>query len=632
MPKGKRFGPRRQSEVSAHSHEDLPVGYFVLSAYGEILDVNRTGAGLLHLRRHVLQNERLRSFLKGPADVRMFQTHLKTVFHDRAPHTCDVWLRGKQGNFCVRLHSRTANPVKGAERVAQTIVIDITELKITEEKLSRSEKLFRLSFEGAKDAMFWVDLSRETIVKCNKAAEKMCGVPRSELIGLHMSKLHPPELVQQFAALFNRDMKKKKGRLDGESVVLSRSGRRIPVHVTTSVTRTADQNILQGIFRNVTERKESEKTLRQAIVRATEEKAKSDAVIAAIGDHLVILDRGFRIIYQNEISKKMMGVHVGKRCYEAVGGTGRICENCPVELSFRDGRIHRGERIAAFGKNGRNMEMTASPLRDASGNVTAVIEVVRDVTERKRGEDVLRRSRDELEMLVDARTAEMSNMNKQLRDLSVYLQNSRENERTMIAREIHDELGQSLTALKIDLSLLKKNLPGNPKQCLERTESMGALIESTIQSVKRISTELRPGILDHLGLSAAIEWQTRDFERRTGIVCTLVFEPDEIALDRERTTTVFRIFQETLTNVARHAKASKLSVVLTLQPGVLLIKVTDNGKGITEKQASDPKSLGLIGIRERVYSWGGTLAIKGAKNKGTVVTVRIPLDSGGDRG
>jgi signal transduction histidine kinase len=217
-------------------------------------------------------------------------------------------------------------------------------------------------------------------------------------------------------------------------------------------------------------------------------------------------------------------------------------------------------------------------------------------------------------------------VNEQLRNLSVYLQNARENERTMIAREIHDELGQSLTALKIDLSLLVKRLPANQKPVMEKAESMAELIETTIQSVKRISTDLRPGVLDHLGLTAAIEWQAEEFEKRTGIHCAVFFEPEEITLDKDRTTTVFRIFQETLTNVARHAKALDVSVVLKKLPDSLMLQVKDNGKGISEKHLSDPKSLGLIGIRERVYYWGGSLTISGPQNEGTTVTVQLPLD------
>ena len=383
--------------------------------------------------------------------------------------------------------------------------------------------------------------------------------------------------------------------------------------------------INKELIHNITERKQAEKTLSAAVAGSREEKAKTEAVIAAIGDGLVIVDDEFKIIYQNEVIRKMIGDLEGEICYKAGEGRDAVCENCPVELSFRDGLVHRVERTRTAKNAAIHMDITSSPLRDSSGKIIAVIEMVRDVTERKRAEEVLRRSRDELEILVRERTAELTRMNDQLRNLSVHLQKAREDERTRISHEVHDELGQSLTALKLDLSFLRKRLPKGQRSVIEKAVSMADLVEATIQSVKRISTDLRPGMLDHLGITAAIEWQSEEFAKRTGISCRIASEPEEISLDKDRTTTVFRIFQEILTNVARHAKATKVTVLLRVQSDGLMLEVMDNGKGITESQVSDPKSLGLIGIRERVNDWGGSLAISGSRNKGTTVTVRIPL-------
>jgi PAS domain S-box-containing protein len=382
--------------------------------------------------------------------------------------------------------------------------------------------------------------------------------------------------------------------------------------------------INKELMRNIAERKEAEKKLTAAVTVSQQETAKTEAVIAALGDGLVIIDREFQIVYQNEVSRKMIGNLTGQICYRAGDGRQTICENCPVERSFRDGQVHRIERTWTTGKTNLPVDITSSPLRDSSGEIIGVIEVVRDITERKRAEEVLSRSRNELEILVRERTAELTMMNDQLRNLSTHLQNAREDERTRIAREVHDDLGQSLTALKIDLSLLRKRLPPEQKAAIERAESMDVLVEATIQSVKRISMDLRPGILDHLGLTAAIEWQAEEFEKRTGIPCRVVFEPEEISLDKDRTTTVFRIFQEVLTNAARHADATKISVLLTEQADGLMLHVEDNGKGITEKELSDPNSLGLLGMRERVNTWGGSLSISGSRDKGTAVTVLIP--------
>ena len=214
---------------------------------------------------------------------------------------------------------------------------------------------------------------------------------------------------------------------------------------------------------------------------------------------------------------------------------------------------------------------------------------------------------------------------EQLRNLTTYLQRVGEIERTNIAREIHDELGQTLTVLKMDLSWLRKRLPEDQISVRERTDTMSQLINRTIQTVKKISTALRPGLLDDLGLAAAIEWQAEEFQQRTGIRCNITIEPKDITFDKDRNTAIFRILQETLTNVARHAEASEVKVSLKQRDGQIELKVRDNGKGITEEQIGNPKSFGLIGIRERVKIFGGNNMMKGIANKGTVMTVKIPL-------
>lgn len=254
-----------------------------------------------------------------------------------------------------------------------------------------------------------------------------------------------------------------------------------------------------------------------------------------------------------------------------------------------------------------------------------------EIIERTKMEEALRKAHCELEIRVKERTAELEKVNEelmqsyeQLRKLSAHLQSVREEERTNIAREIHDELGQVLTALKIDVSMLSNKLYPDRK-LLEKTESIIKRIDETIQSVKRICTELRPTILDHFGLSAAIEWHVEEFESRTGIKCNVSFEPRKIVLDQDLTTSVFRIFQEALTNVARHANATEVRISLKLKDGNIRLEVKDNGKGFKEKQFSDPKSFGLIGIKERVNFFGGNVKINGIRNKGTTMTVNIPL-------
>jgi signal transduction histidine kinase len=215
---------------------------------------------------------------------------------------------------------------------------------------------------------------------------------------------------------------------------------------------------------------------------------------------------------------------------------------------------------------------------------------------------------------------------EQLRALSVYLQHVREDERIRISRQVHDELGQALTGLKMDLYWLASRLPKQLRAVRDKTKTMSAHIDSTIQTVRRISTELRPGILDDLGLVPALEWQAAEFQKRNGIKCEVVSEVAEPILEEELNTAFFRIFQESLTNVVRHANARRVDVRLWGQDGNLLMEIHDDGRGISESDWTNTRSIGVLGMRERASLLGGELTITGAPDQGTTVRVRIPRE------
>jgi signal transduction histidine kinase len=209
-----------------------------------------------------------------------------------------------------------------------------------------------------------------------------------------------------------------------------------------------------------------------------------------------------------------------------------------------------------------------------------------------------------------------------LRALAGHLQSVREEERTHIAREIHDEFGQALTGLKFDINMLAKGCAADP-DVAERTKNLGLAIDKIIGSVRRICSGLRPEVLDEIGLSAAIEWQGREFSRRTGIRALVEIDPKFADPDRERSTAVFRIFQELLTNVARHANATRVRVHLA-DGGVIRLHVEDNGRGIDNRLLENPRSLGLMGLRERALAFGGTIEFESVAGQGTTARVAIP--------
>lgn len=222
---------------------------------------------------------------------------------------------------------------------------------------------------------------------------------------------------------------------------------------------------------------------------------------------------------------------------------------------------------------------------------------------------------------------EIKDSQKQLRELYHRLELVREEERTRMSREIHDELAQALTALKMEISLLDKKLDKNDSPLRSCTQMMLEILDTTIQAGKKLVMDLRPPILDDFGLPEAIEWQAIEFENRTGIQCDIDFGNNYLALDKDRSTTLFRIFQEILTNVTRHAKADKIDISLTDGDDGVTLQVRDNGIGISKKQISNLRSLGLLGIRERALVWGGKVDIMGTPNKGTTITINLKREA-----
>lgn len=218
---------------------------------------------------------------------------------------------------------------------------------------------------------------------------------------------------------------------------------------------------------------------------------------------------------------------------------------------------------------------------------------------------------------------ELKDSQKHLRDLSSHLHSVREDERARIALEIHDNLGQLLTALKMDLYWLNKKIPGKNNHLHDKVSSMVELTNETINSVKNLAKELRPALLE-LGISSVIENHANEFQNHTGIICSVVIDPENISLNKELSLAIFRIFQELLTNVARHAKATKVKVGLVTSEGIFELKVMDNGVGISKEELNGSQSLGLVGIQERVRQWNGNVNIRGIPKKGTSVTVNIP--------
>jgi signal transduction histidine kinase len=250
-------------------------------------------------------------------------------------------------------------------------------------------------------------------------------------------------------------------------------------------------------------------------------------------------------------------------------------------------------------------------LDPLTGKLVAIEGIARDVTELALTQQQLRSSQE------------------QMRRLAASLQIAREEERAALARELHDELGQTLTAVKLELARTADAL--RPLRLttagMDRLQSLVGLVDIGVTMVRRIATRLRPPALDHLGLAEAMRWEAATFQSRSGVRCHITGNAEENCLSSKQQTALFRMFQEALTNVVRHAQASAVRVRLTKRNGIFELRVSDNGCGITAAQISDARAVGLLGMRERASQAGGTLDIAGIRGKGTVITVRVPIPS-----
>ncbi len=253
-------------------------------------------------------------------------------------------------------------------------------------------------------------------------------------------------------------------------------------------------------------------------------------------------------------------------------------------------------------------------IRDRNGKPVTIEAILTDITERK---------------IYEQRLEETT---RQLRALSSYQEKVREEERLSISREIHDQLGQDLTVLKMDIALMAKNSQKkpesdsnlNPEKITSELKRLSPIIDDIINKVRKIATDLRPDILDKLGLVEAIEWHAGEFEKRSGIKCVTHLTDEDVSFSPDKSISIFRIFQESLTNAARHSGATEINISLNIQNGWLTLIITDNGRGITEAEIEKSSSLGILGMKERVLILGGIWKIKGEYDKGTTITIQVP--------
>jgi PAS domain S-box-containing protein len=362
--------------------------------------------------------------------------------------------------------------------------------------------------------------------------------------------------------------------------------------------------------------------------RQTDERRAADAelqiVQARVGDivesamdAVISVDESQRIVLYNPAAEKVFGwpraAVLGQPLDTLLPDRFRSAHRGHVSHFGHTGATSRrmGDPRVLYGlrANGEEFPIEASISQHSEDGRVVFTVILRDVTERVRADDELRRSREEL------------------RELSAAAHSIREQEQRRVAREIHDELGQSLTALKMDVAWMLGNLSAGSPPLAEKLNTMQGQLDATVAATRRISADLRPLMLDDLGLIPAAEWLVQNFSERTGIPCKLHIRPPDIELAEPQASALYRILQESLTNVARHAKASEVDVAIEQTDGVLKLSVKDDGRGFTPAEARVQKTYGLLGLRERTLLLGGEASVTSEPGRGTTVDVRIPLEA-----
>jgi PAS domain S-box-containing protein len=454
------------------------------------------------------------------------------------------------------------------------------------------------------------------ITSVNTRTEQLFGYSSHELLGMQVDQLVPDELRGSHGRDRRAYYQSKAVRPMGRGKPLRgkrKDGSTFPVEISLSPYAIPGEDLVISIIRDVTEREQLEDALREgeARYRILLDQSPEPIVVHALGT----------VVYVNEAAVQLFRLKspdemIGRPWLDFIPAEHVDAVRERLREFPTSGTAQTTRMFKVTGFDGEAIYIEAIAARIMYRGQPAAQIMLRDMTERITQEEELRRSREEL------------------RNLSSHLQTTREAERAAVARELHDELGSALTALKMDLASLEElgheaDRDAGWDQLTERIASMASLIDDTVRTMRRIVTELRPALLDSLGLIAAIEWHAEEFQQRTGIECRLGPHPDDLTIDKERATSVFRIFQETLTNVARHAGASSIDVEFQLRNGTLMLRVTDDGRGIAEDQLAHTQSFGLLGMRERALLLRGELTIEGTAGKGTTVTLRLPLEESG---
>jgi PAS domain S-box-containing protein len=507
--------------------------------------------------------------------------------------------------FGGRIHAVHLLPIRdatGAVLYGMGVAVDITERKGAQERLADNETWLRAIIDAEPECVKVLDGSGR-VLTMNPAGLAMVEADRPEqIVGQNVLCVVAPEYHEAFTDLARRCFAGATGTLEFEIIGFKGTRRWLETHSVPLRSPRGDIHSVLGITRDVTKRKHAEQALReseerlQLVTRATND---------AVWDWDLVTDtvwwgEAFHALFgytADEIEPNFESWHTRLHPDDRE----RVITG--IRAAIDGGEAFWSDEYRFRRRDGAYAEIydRGYVIHDAKRHPIRMVGSMMEVSERKRTE-------------------------AQLRNLAARLEAIREEERTRIAREIHDEVGQALTALKMDLAWLGKKVPPRGAPVRQKLQGMEGVIDATMDALHRILAELRPGVLDDLGLPAAIRWLAEEFKRRTEIAYTVQMTGGEPRLDSGQATAVFRILQEALTNVARHAQARRVEIRLHVLPTAFELVVTDDGRGITAAEVEASGTLGILGMRERALTWHGRVTVQGEPERGTTVRVFMPMD------
>lgn len=610
------------------SSEDI---IFQVDKKSRFLFLNKSGCRQFNAPLEQIIGKKLRAVIRGKTSEKPTEM-LEAVIQTKQPISEEHQLRanGTHNDF-----STVLVPLLDREGRLESVIgisRNITKRIQTENALKESERRFRLLFERAPLGYQSLDETGR-ILDVNEAWLETFGYNVENVIGKDFFTFISSEFRKDFKKKFMKfktvdqidsfELEIKKA--DGSTIIVTLNGK-------VGFEKNSKVKQMHCILNDITHQRAAEIALKESEAKYRSLYSMVRLMCDNVPDLIWAKSLNGKYIFANKaICNKLLNA---RDTDEPIGMTdlffadrernshadnpkyhtfGEICQDSDSIVI----RNRKSQRFDEFG-NVKNkflfLDVYKAPFWDENGEMIGTVGCGRDVTHEKRLEEDRK-----------AVEKELIKSREILRNLFANLQSVREEERTRISREIHDELGQALTALKMDLYWLDGKLSDDDHGYKQKLESMIELLNFTIQCVKKISSDLRPGLLDDLGLTAAIEWQADEFQKHSGINVCIDEIPEEVNIDPEKATAIFRIFQETLTNVARHAKASEIKISMKTDDKKVRLKVSDNGIGIPKGKITDAKSLGLIGMHERVHPFNGRVRIQGIKNKGTTLTMTIPL-------